>query len=77
MKLIRLLTFNNLKWDHRVFVQHVEGCKNILSDALSRQNLTKFFKYAPKSIHQHPDKISNEVWPLTKIWNADFIGNWD
>ena len=76
MKLIRLLTLNNLKWDRRIFIRHIEGRKNILSDALSRPNLTKFFKYAPKTIHPHPDNISEELWPLTKIWDAEVIGDW-
>ena len=51
MKLIRLLTLNNLKHDRRVFVRHVEGKRNSLSNALSRQDLNRFFCLAPASVN--------------------------
>ena len=46
MKLIRLLTLNNLKYSRRVFIKHIEGRKNCLSDALSRLNFPNFFRLA-------------------------------
>ena len=71
MKLIRLLALDNLKHDRRVYIQHIEGKNNILSHALSRINLKRFFKKAPKSVNQYPDKINPMLWPLTKIWIAE------
>ena len=73
MKLLRLLTLSNLKSDRGVFVRHIEGRKNSLSDALSRQNLTKFFNLAPPTINKYPDNITDQLWPLTKIWKVDMI----
>ena len=73
MKLIRLLTLNNLKHDRRLFIRHVEGRKNSLSDALSRINLKKFFELAPLTVNQFPDKISEVIWPYSKIWLAETL----
>ena len=57
MKLIRLLTINNLQHDRRVFVQHIEGKRNVLSDVLSHLKLDKFFRLVPSTVQQFPDKI--------------------
>ena len=73
MKLITLLTLNNLKYDRRVFLCHIEGWKNKLSDALSRLNLKRFFELAQKSVNQFLEKTSMDLWPLLKIWNAKTI----
>ena len=73
MKLLRLLTLNNLRHDRCVFVRHVKGKNNQLSDALSRQNLRRFFALAPKTVNPYPDHIHPDLWPLTKIWNSPTI----
>ena len=70
MKLIRILTLDNLKHYRRVFVRHIEGRKNVLSDALSRLQFDKFFKLAPATVKQYPDDISTVIWPVTKLWLA-------
>ena len=57
MKLIRLLTLDNLKNDRQVFVRHVRGKNNQLSDALSRQDLNRFFRLAPSTMNLFPDKV--------------------
>ena len=67
MKLIRLLTLNNLKFNRRIFVRHIEGKNNVLSDALSRLDLKRFFSLAPKTTQPYPDTISQQIWPVSKI----------
>ena len=73
MKLIRLLTLNNLRHDRRIFIRHVEGKSNVLSDALSRLKFDKFFQLANKTVNNFPDKLTEELWQLTKIWNASMV----
>ena len=68
MKLLRMLTLNNLKYDRRVFAKHIKGSKNNLSDSLSRLKFKKFFREAPTNVNKYPDKLPNELWPLSKIW---------
>ena len=68
MNLLRQLTLDNLNNNRRVFVQHVEGKNNKLSDALSRLEFKKFFKIAPESVNKYPDKIMTQLWPLSIWW---------
>ena len=73
MKLIRILALNNLKHDRRVFVRHVTGKKNILSDALSHLKIDKFLRLAPSMVSGYPDKVDASIWPVSKIWINDTI----
>ena len=54
MKLIRILSLNNLKFDRRVFIKHIKGKNNKLSDSLSRLKISKFFKLAPPTVNKFP-----------------------
>ena len=56
-----------------LYVCHIEGWKNKLSDTLSRLNLKRFFELALKSVNQFLEKTSMDLWPLLKIWNAETI----
>ena len=73
MKLLRLLTLNNMRFDRRVFAKHVKGKDNKLSDALSHLQFNRFFQLAPKSVDQYPHNLPDELWPITKIWNAKTV----
>lgn len=69
MKLIRIMTLTCLKNNTRVFVKHLPGKFNILSDSLSRNNLRRFFKFAPTPIlRSQPEILPPSVWPLKKEW---------
>ena len=68
MKLLRLLTLNNLVHNRRVLVRHVGTELNLLADSLSRMNLSKFWKLAPKTMNRFPDVITDELYPIEKIW---------
>ena len=75
MELLRLLTLNNLKYNRRVFIRHVAGKTNILSDALSRLEFAKFFRLAPKGVNEYPDKVHEAIWPLFPLWNRVKAGS--
>ena len=68
MKLIRILTLNNLQFNRRVFVKYVTSKANILADAISRTDWTRFWRHAPKTMNKKPDVIPSMIWPVTKIW---------
>ena len=69
MILLRILCLNGLKYNRRVFVQYVSSKNNFLSDSLSRLDLKRFWKHAAGlQMMTQPDKISEEIWPASKIW---------
>ena len=70
MYLICMLTLDNLRFNRRVFAQHLTSQQNFLADALSRGRIAKFKKLAPPGTSPSPDKISEKVWPASKLWNA-------
>ena len=72
MKLIRILVLNGLKNNRRLFIRHILTKLNILADSLSRLNMTRFWKYAPKSVNRTPDQLCANLWPVNKIWNQEF-----
>ena len=71
MTLLRLLTLDNMKHNRRIFVQHISGKSNNLSDALSRLKFNRFFREAPKNVNIYPEKLPECLWPLSKIWISD------
>ena len=74
MKLLRLLTLNNLLWDRRVFTRHMRGKDNKLSDALSHMQFNRFFDLAPLSVKQYAEKLPVELWLLRKkIWEPEVV----
>lgn len=69
MKLIRILTLTSLRHNTRIFLKHVPGKFNVLSDSLSRDNLPRFLKFAPKhNLAPAPEKLPPTVWPLKPEW---------
>ena len=73
MRLLRLLTLDNLKWNRRIFVEHIPGKNNDLSDALSRLDFQRFFKDAPSTVNKYPENLPTCIWPLSKIWESEKI----
>ena len=67
MVLVRLLVLNNLKFNRRVFVEHVKGKCNKISDALSRQKLS-YFRNIALQMHKYPAPLPDKIWPPSKIW---------
>ena len=68
MKLIRILAYNCLLYNRRVFVQHVRSESNVLADALSHMNFTKFWTHAPSTMDEYPTDIPDVIWPIDKLW---------
>ena len=68
MKLIRMLTFNCLIYNRRLFVKHIRSEANILADSWRRMDFKCFWKNVPASMVRHPDLIPDEIWPVEKIW---------
>ena len=68
MVLIRLITLQSMKYNVRINAKYIESKKNVLSDALSRDQMHRFWKYAPKTMNTYRTQISNRIWPIQKIW---------
>ena len=72
LKLIRVLTLNNIKHNRRVFVKYVNTKMNTLADALSRGDMRKFWNNAPATMEQYPSHLPDFMWPVEKLWfNTD------
>ena len=73
MVLIRLLVLNNLKFNRRVFIRYVTSKNNGLSDALSRNQLDRFKRFAAHlDMEEFLTKINAEIWPVDKVWHRKF-----
>ena len=70
MKLVRLLTLNNIKFKRHVFVKYVHSRDNILADSFSRMDFSRFWRHASDDKEKYPDTISPAIWPVEKIWFA-------
>ena len=71
MVLIRLLVLRSMELNLRVFAKHVETKSNFLADALSRFQMDRFWRDIKKdgrTLNQTPEKMPNEIWPISKIW---------
>ena len=69
MKLLRILTLDNIRSNRRVYVEYVKSSKNELADALSRMNLRRFWDKAPENMKKLPEEIPKQLWPINKIWD--------
>ena len=70
MKLLRILTIENMRCNRRVFVRFVKTKENVLADALSRMDLKRFWKNAPKSMNPQSDTLPSSIWPVQKVWRS-------
>ena len=69
MFLIRLLTLNSLKFNHRITALYISSKNNFLSDALSRNQISKFRTLGPQ-INKESDQIDPTIWPISKVWES-------
>lgn len=63
MVLLRALTLHCLKYNMVVKATHIPGKTNLLTDALSRLQITKFRQLAPTA-ELEPETIPNHLWGL-------------
>ena len=68
MVLIRLITLQSMKYNVRINAKYVESKKNVLSDALSRGQMDRFWEKAPETMNTNRTEISSRIWPIQKIW---------
>ena len=68
MYLLRLLVFNGLIHNCRVFVKYINTKNNFLADALSCLDLPRFCRLGGNMMNTFPDNVHHSLWPLTKIW---------
>ena len=68
MVLIRLLMLNNLRCNRKIKALYIDTKSNLLSDALSRNQMEHFWKNAPSNIDRLPLAIPEEIWPVEKLW---------
>ena len=71
MKLVRMLTMDNLKNNRKIYVKYVKSRDNTLADALSRLDLKKFWKHAPITMNSKPDTVHSSLYPVSKVWSGE------
>ena len=68
MFLIRLLVLNGLKYNRRLTAVYINTKGNKLSDALSRNQMSRFLRLAAPEMNQYSDPILETLWRLEKVW---------
>lgn len=68
MILIRIITLISVKFNTRYFAKYIETSRNSLADALSRNDLKKFWKLAPRGTDKEPKNIPEFCWPVPDHW---------
>ena len=71
MKLIRLIMYNSLIHNRRLWVQHVVSEANQLADALPRLKFQKFWSLVPPTMSKKPEILPESIWPVEKLWFQD------
>ena len=69
MVLLRKLVLNRLKCNRRLAAKYVSMKANYLADSLSRGQWKRFRTLRPH-MNQFLDEISEEIWPVNKVWNV-------
>ena len=71
MVLIRKITLKCLQHNVHIFAKYVPTHLNFFADALSRNQMSRFWKLAhkhDKTFVIQPTKIPEEIWPIHKVW---------
>ena len=67
MVLIRLLVFESLKQNSRVYANYIKSKDNGLSDSLSRMDFDRFHQLGP-DMEKIATEPPSEIWPVWKVW---------
>ena len=73
MVLIRIIVLKALEFNVRIEAKHVSSKSNLLADSLSRMQFGTFFYEANRRglyLHEPPETIPSEVWPVQNIWKC-------
>ena len=70
MKLIRMIVFESMTWNVRLFAKHVSTKDNYFADALSRNQLDRFWQLAREDnkLFSNKLRVPSVLWPLDKVW---------
>ena len=72
MHLLRCLHFFSAKHDIRTSAIHISGAQNVMADALSRNDLDKFFFSSPKALW-NPTPVPEALWSLVVETQPDWL----
>lgn len=71
MILIRMLTRYSMQTNVRVFAKHLGTKQNAVADALSRNNMNKFWKLVPRNTTKlTSEALPEDMWPIPREWFA-------
>ena len=69
MILIRIIVFQSLIHNVRIFAKYVPTWANSEADDLSRRKLEKFAAIAAaKNYDREPTSMPSQIWPMQKVW---------
>ena len=68
MILIRLLALQCMVYNIRISVLYIPTYQNTLADALSREDIKRFWDNAPNYTVCHAETLHEYLWPMDKIW---------
>ena len=68
LKLIRLIVFEGLIHNVRIFANYVSTKQNAVADALSRSNLRKFYRITKGKYEISPTEIPSQLWAMQDLW---------
>jgi hypothetical protein len=74
MHLVRCLAFLKARFQFSVTASHIEGSRNVLADALSRDNLDSFLSRYPQA-SPVPTPLPQELLDLTLISKPDWTSS--
>ena len=67
MVLIRMITLEAMKHNVRISAKYIESSENVLSDALSRGDLKRFWENAPESMNIQQTLVPADIWRERKF----------
>ena len=69
MVLIRLIVFESLIRNVRIFARYVSSKDNDKADALSRLDMKRFWKLDKENkMDKYPTELPEELWPMENLW---------
>ena len=68
MNLLRLIALEAMRQNAKINIKHIRSKDNILSDALSRDQMDRFWKHALATMSKMQTAVPRELWPIKKVW---------
>ena len=68
MELIRIITLTSIENNVCFFAKYVNTKLNVLADALSRNQMERFWRHAPAGTSKVMTQLPSNLWPLSKFW---------